>query len=128
MDTTTVFASKVLSLLLCVLGLIVFCLIHEGSDKMGEMLNNDAVLKELTLRPWLCYKDLVSMQHIALLGVTPLKRLNLLLGFLISGRGCKRPVDWGPIRMNPLCDEIPSPPLCWVSWVVLHSYHDLLWN
>ena len=93
MDTTTVFASKVLSLLLCVLGLIVFCLIHEGSDKMGEMLNNDAVLKELTLRPWLCYKDLVSMQHIALLGVTPLKRLNLLLGFLISGRDYKRPVD-----------------------------------
>ena len=93
MDTTTVFASKVLLMLLCVLGLIVFCLIHEGSDKMREMLINDAVPKELTLRPWLCCIDLVSMQPIALLGVTPLKRLNLLLGFLISGRDYKRPFD-----------------------------------
>ena len=50
-DTTTVFANKVLSMLLCVLGLVVFCLVHGGSDKMGEMRNNDLVSKELTLRP-----------------------------------------------------------------------------
>ena len=50
-DTTTVFANKVLSMLLCVLGLVVFCLVHGGSDKMGEMRNNDPVSKELTLRP-----------------------------------------------------------------------------
>ena len=29
------------------------------------------------------------MQHIVLFGVTPLKRIDLLLGFLISGRDCK---------------------------------------
>ena len=89
-DTAAVFASKVLSMLLCVLGLAVFFLVHEGSDKMGEIHNNDPVSKELTLRPWLCCKDLVFMQHIVLLGVTPLKQINLLLGFLISGRDCER--------------------------------------
>ena len=31
-----------------------------------------------------CCKDLVSMQDILLLGVTPLKRINLLLGFLFQ--------------------------------------------
>ena len=85
-DTTTVFANKVLSMLLFVLGLVVFCLVHRGSDKMGKMRNNDPVSKKLTFRPCLCCKDLVFMQHIVLLGVKPLKRINLLLGLLISGR------------------------------------------
>ena len=35
-DTTTVFANKVLSMLLCVLGLVAFYLVHGGSDKMGN--------------------------------------------------------------------------------------------
>ena len=46
--TTIVFANKVLSVLLCVLGLAIFCLVHRGSDKMGEMRNNESVSKELT--------------------------------------------------------------------------------
>ena len=49
LDTTTVFANKVVSMLLCVLGLVIFCLVHGGSDKMGEKRNNDPVSKELTL-------------------------------------------------------------------------------
>ena len=81
-DTTTVFANKVLSMLLCVLALVLFCLVHGRSDKMGQMRNNDPVSKEL-----------ISMQHIVLLGVAPLRRINLLLGFLISGRDCGRHVD-----------------------------------
>ena len=100
-DTTPVFVNKVLSMLLCVLGAVALCLAHGGSDKMGEMCNNDPVSKEWTLRSWLCYKNLVAMQHIVLLGVTHLKLINLLLGL---GRGCKRHADRGPIRVSPLCD------------------------
>ena len=44
------FANKVSSVLLCVLGLDVFYLVHEGSDKMREMRNNDPMSKKLTLR------------------------------------------------------------------------------
>ena len=36
-DITTVFANKVLSMLLCVLGLVVFRLVHGESDKNGIM-------------------------------------------------------------------------------------------
>ena len=50
-DITIVFANKVLSMLLCVLGLVVFCSVHVGSEKMGEMHNNDPLSKELTLLP-----------------------------------------------------------------------------
>ena len=39
--TTSLFANKMLPMLLCVLGLVVFCLAHGGSDKMGEMCNNE---------------------------------------------------------------------------------------
>ena len=84
---------------------------------MGEMRNNDPVSQELPLRPLLCCKDLVSIQHIVLLAVTPLRRINLLLGLLTSGRDCERHVNRGPIRMRSLCDKIPSPPLCRVRWV-----------
>ena len=49
-DTTTLFANKVLSMLLCVLGLVVFGSVHGVSDKMWEMYNNDPVYKEMTLR------------------------------------------------------------------------------
>ena len=52
-DTIIAFANKVLSMLLCVLGFVVSCLLHEGSDKMGKMRKNDPVPKELKLRPWL---------------------------------------------------------------------------
>ena len=101
-DTTMVFA-KVLSMLLCV---------HGGLDKMVLMRKNDPVSKELTLRPWLYCKDLVSMQHIVLLGVTTLKRINKLLGLLISGRDCERHTNRGPIRISRLCDEISGLPPC----------------
>ena len=70
---TTVFGKKVLSVLLCILRIVVFCLLHGGSEKMGEMHNNDPASTESTLRPWLCCKDLVSVKHIVLVGVTPLK-------------------------------------------------------
>ena len=73
---------------LCVLGLVGFCLVLEGSDEMRKM----PMSMELALRLWLCCKDLV--------GVTPLKQTNLLLGLLISGRDCERPVDIGPIRIS----------------------------
>ena len=73
--------------------------------------------KELILLPRLCYKDLVSMQHIALIGMINVRRINLLFGFLVSGRDCKKHVDKELIWMSPLCDEISSPPLCWVGWV-----------
>ena len=99
-DNAAVFANKVLSMLLCVLCLVVFCLVHEGSDKMGKMRNNDALFMELTLRLWLCCKNQVFMQHIVLLCVTSLKRINVLLGFLISGRDLERYVNRGPIRMS----------------------------
>ena len=79
-DTTIVFVSKELSVLLCVLGLAVFfCLVHAVSDKMGEIHNNGPVSKKLILRPWLCSKDLVSMQQIVLYSVKLLKPINLLL-------------------------------------------------
>ena len=48
--TRIMFANKVSSVLLCVLGLDVFYLVHEGSDKMREMRNNDPMSKKLTLR------------------------------------------------------------------------------
>ena len=79
---------------------------------MGEMCNNDSVSKELALRPYLCCKDLVSMQHIVLLDVTPLRQINLLLGSLTSSRDRERHVVRGPIWMSPLCNEIPRLPLC----------------
>ena len=44
-DTTTVFANKVLLMLLCVLALVISYLVHRGSDKIGEMRNNDSVFK-----------------------------------------------------------------------------------
>ena len=50
-DTTAVFDNRVLSMLLCVLGLAVFCLAYRKLGKMGEMHNNGPVSKELTLRP-----------------------------------------------------------------------------
>ena len=50
-DTTSLFADKVLSMLQCVFGLAVFCLVHGGLDKIGEMLNIDLVSKEMTLNP-----------------------------------------------------------------------------
>ena len=78
--TTIVFVNKELSMLLCVLGLAVFCLVHAVSDKMGEIHNNGPVSKKLILRPWLCSKDLVSMKQIVLHGVKLLKPINLLLG------------------------------------------------
>ena len=111
-DTTIVFVNKELSMLLCVLGLAVFCLVHAVSDKMGEIHNNGPVSKKLILRPWLCSKDLVSMQQIVLHGVKLLKSINLLLGFLITSRDCERHVDRGPIQMSPLYNKILSPPLC----------------
>ena len=49
MDTTSLFADKVLSMLQCLFGLAVFCLVHGGLDKIGEMLNIDLVSKEMTL-------------------------------------------------------------------------------
>ena len=51
---------------------------------------------------------------IALLGVISLKLINVgvLFRFLISDRGCERHVHRGSIWMSPLCDEIPSLPLC----------------
>ena len=72
-DTTTVFVSKRLSILLSVLGLVVFCLVHGGSEKMRKIRSNNSVSKELIFRLRICYKDLASMQHIVLLGVAPLK-------------------------------------------------------
>ena len=50
-DITIVFANKVLSVLLCELGLVVFCSVHVESEKMGEMHNNNPLSKELTLLP-----------------------------------------------------------------------------
>ena len=50
--TRTVFANKVLSMLLCAFGLVVFCLERRGSDKIGKMRNNDPVSNKLTLRPY----------------------------------------------------------------------------
>ena len=67
---------------------------------MGKMRNNDPLFMELTLRLWLCCKNQVFMQHIALLCVTSLKQINVLLGFLISGRYLERNVNRGPIRMS----------------------------
>ena len=93
-DTTNLFASKVLSTLLCVLGLVVFCLEHGGSEKMGKFHSNNPLSKELRL--WLFCKNFASMEHIVLLGMAPLKRINLLLGLLILGRDCERHVDRGP--------------------------------
>ena len=84
---------------------------------MGKTRNNDLVSKELILLPRLCYNNLVSMQHIALIGMITVKRINLLVGFLVSGRDCKKHVDRELIRMSPLCDEISSSLLCWVGWV-----------
>ena len=50
-DTTSVLANKVLSMLLCVLGLVLFYLVHGESDKIGEIHINESVSKELILRP-----------------------------------------------------------------------------
>ena len=99
-DTAAVFANKVLSMLLCVLFLVVFCLVHEGSDKMEKMRNSDPLFMELTLCLLLCCKNQFFMQHIVLLCVTSLKRINVLLGFLISGRDLERHVNIGPNRMS----------------------------
>ena len=89
LDITTMFVNNVLSMLLCVLGLVAFCSVRKRLEKMRDMHISDPVPKELTLRPWLCCKDLVSIQHIVLLVVIPLKRMNLLLGLLIQAEIAK---------------------------------------